>query len=57
MMKVRFSFWWLAGVALFVSSVGAGTIWSYARTMHAEIGRQVRDAVPIGFELGGSTEG
>jgi prefoldin subunit 5 len=51
-MKFRVSRLWLAAsVALLVSSVGAGAIWSYARTMHAEIGRQVRDAVPIGFEL------
>jgi chromosome segregation ATPase len=37
--------------AMLVSSIGAGTLWSYFRTVHAEIGRQVRDAVPIGFEL------
>ncbi|MCL4206101.1 MAG: hypothetical protein KJ000_26760 [Pirellulaceae bacterium] len=51
-MSFRVSRWCVAALgALLVSSVGAGTLWSYFRTVHAEIGRQVRDAVPIGFEL------
>jgi chromosome segregation ATPase len=51
-MSIRVSRWFVAALgALLVSSVGAGTLWSYFRTMHAEIGRQVRDAIPIGFEL------
>ncbi len=51
-MTFRVSKWWAATVAAaIVSSVGAGTIWSYVRTVHAEFGKQVRDAVPIGFEL------
>ncbi|MCY2995057.1 MAG: hypothetical protein NTY19_45425 [Planctomycetota bacterium] len=43
--------WLLAVGSLVVSSVGLGTVWSYVRTVHAEIGKQVRDAVPIGFEV------
>ena len=51
-MSIRVSRWCVAALGtLLVSSVGAGTLWSYFRTVHAEIGRQVRDAVPIGFEL------
>ena len=36
---------------LVVSSIGEGTIWSYVRTVQPEIGRQVRDVVPVAFEL------
>lgn len=52
-MKIKVKGLWMAAAAtaLLVSSVGAGTIWSYVRTMHAEVGKQVRDAVPIAFEL------
>ena len=51
-MSIRVSRWFVAALGtLLVSSVGAGTLWSYFRTVHAEIGRQMRDAVPIGFEL------
>jgi hypothetical protein len=46
------NFWVLAVVGLIVvSSVGFGTVWSYCRTAHQEIGRQIRDTVPISFEL------
>lgn len=43
--------WWVAAVSLVVSSVGVGTVRSYFRTVQAEIGKQLRDAVPIAFEL------
>lgn len=43
--------WWLGLVMMAVSSVGVGTLRSYWRTAQAEIGKQMRDAVPIAFEL------
>ncbi|MDC0176263.1 hypothetical protein OAJ60_04955 [Planctomycetaceae bacterium] len=33
------------------SSVGAGTVLSYVRTAHSQIGETIRDTVPITFEL------
>ena len=48
----KFNKWWgLAVVAVVVWSVGVGTLGSYFRTVRAEIGKHVRDAVPIAFEL------
>lgn len=47
----KINVWWVVAMGVLVSSVGLGTIRSYFRTAHAEIGRQVRDAVPIAFEL------
>ena len=43
--------WFLAGVAVVVSSVGVGTAWSYVRTAHHAVRERVRDAVPVAFEL------
>ncbi|MBI2479205.1 MAG: hypothetical protein HYV60_11400 [Planctomycetia bacterium] len=43
--------WLMAAISLVVSSVGLGSIRSYFRTARAEIGKQIRDAVPIAFEL------
>jgi chaperonin cofactor prefoldin len=51
-MTIRLKKWWLVSVVvLAVPTVSVGTIWSYVRTVQTEIGKQVRDAVPIGFEL------
>jgi myosin heavy subunit len=36
---------------MLASSVGFGTVWSYVRTAHQEVGRKLRDTVPIAFEL------
>lgn len=41
----------VVGILTVVSSVGFGTVWSYVRTGHAELGRRIRDAVPIAFDL------
>lgn len=41
----------VAIAGLVVSTVGFGTVRSYFATAKAEIGKQMRDAVPIGFEL------
>ena len=41
----------VASVLLVVMTIGAGTVRSYFRTAQAEFGRQVRDSVPITFEL------
>ena len=43
--------WIGAAVAVVVTSIGAGTVWSYIRTAHAELGQKIRDTVPITFEL------
>jgi chromosome segregation ATPase len=44
--------WWLvAGTGVVASTIGLGTVRSYFATAQAEIGKQMRDAVPIGFEL------
>ena len=52
MFVIKFKkWWWLAALSLVVSSVGLGTVRSYFRTARAEIGKQIRDAVPIAFEL------
>jgi hypothetical protein len=40
-----------AAILTVVSSVGVGTVWSYMKTAHAQLGANIRDAVPIAFEL------
>jgi hypothetical protein len=34
-----------------ISCVGVGTAWSYMRTASSELGREIRNATPIAFEL------
>jgi hypothetical protein len=53
MMQVTFSksMTWLVGTALLVSTVGAGTVWSFVRTAQHAVRESVRDAVPLTFEL------
>jgi prefoldin subunit 5 len=51
MLGKRNRLWVAAGAMAVATSVGLGTVWSYVRTGHAELGRQIRDAVPIAFEL------
>ena len=41
----------LLGAVVLVTSVGFGTVWSYIRTAHTQLGETVRDTVPISFEL------
>ncbi len=41
----------LGAVALVVSSLGVATTWSYLKTAWSEVGRQIRDATPISFDL------
>lgn len=41
----------IVATVLVVSTVGVRAVWSYVRTAHGELGRAVRDAVPIAFEL------
>jgi len=43
--------WIVMVTGLLVSSVGVGTVWSYLRTAHSELGEKIRDTVPIAFEL------
>ena len=43
--------WLVAAGLVLVTSVGVGTVWSYLRTAHAELGKAIRDTVPISFEL------
>jgi chromosome segregation ATPase len=44
--------WMVVGLGVVVaSSVGAGTVLSYVRTAHSQIGETIRDTVPITFEL------
>ena len=42
---------WLAGTSLLISTVGAGTLWSFIRTAQHSVRERVRDAVPVTFEL------
>ncbi len=42
---------WLVGTALLVSTVGAGTVWSFFRTAEHAVREHVRDAIPVTFEL------
>jgi len=43
---------WLVAAGVFlVTSMGVGTVWSYFRTAHCELGKAIRDIVPISFEL------
>lgn len=42
---------WLVGTALLVSTVGAGTVWSFFRTAEHAVRERVRDAIPVTFEL------
>ena len=42
---------WLAGTSLLISTVGAGTLWSFVRTAQHSVRESVRDAVPVTFEL------
>ncbi len=42
---------WLAGTLLLISTVGAGTLWSFVRTAQHAVRESVRDAVPVTFEL------
>ena len=53
MMQVTFSkpITWAIGTALLVSTLGAGTVWSFVRTAQHAVGESVRDAVPVTFEL------
>jgi len=41
----------LVVAGMVVSSVGVGTVWSYLRAAHGALGKSLRDAVPIEFEL------
>jgi len=45
--------WWIAWAigGVVVSSLGVATTWSYLRTLHSQVGRSLRDAVPVSFEL------
>ncbi len=44
--------WWIGAIAVFViSSLGAATTWSYIKTAWRGVGRTIRDATPISFEL------
>jgi len=43
--------WMVVAAAVVVTSVGTGTVWSYLRTAHTQLGQSLRDAVPIAFEL------
>ncbi|HND53104.1 MAG TPA: hypothetical protein PLV92_11925 [Pirellulaceae bacterium] len=53
MLTLRINRVWaaVAGGAVLVSMVGLGTVRSYFSTAKAELTKQMRDAVPIGFEL------
>ncbi len=53
MMQITFSkpVTLLVGTVLLVSTVRAGTIWSFVRTAQHAVGETVRDAVPVTFEL------
>ena len=53
MMQVTFSkpVTWVVAATLMVSTVGAGTVWSFVRTAQHAVGESVRDAVPLTFEL------
>ncbi len=52
-MLARMTRWWITGgiAALLVTSLGAATAWSYLKTLHGQVGRSIRDAVPVSFEL------
>jgi chromosome segregation ATPase len=43
--------WMAVAAAVAATSVGTGTVWSYLRTAHSQLGQSLRDAVPIAFEL------
>lgn len=53
MMPITFSkpVTWFVAAGLMVSTVGAGTVWSFVRTAQHAVGESVRDAVPVTFEL------
>lgn len=51
MRKLGQRVWMIAGAVVLVSSLGVGTVWSYLRTAHMELGKSLRDVVPIAFEL------
>ncbi len=52
-MLARTARWWIAAgiVALVVSSLGVATSWSYLKTAWRGVGRSIRDATPISFDL------
>jgi chromosome segregation ATPase len=43
--------WLVAAGVVLITSLGLGTVWSYIRTAHNELGKTIRDTVPISFEL------
>ncbi|GIW93021.1 MAG: hypothetical protein KatS3mg110_1062 [Pirellulaceae bacterium] len=52
-MFVKLNRWWIVTVlgALVASSLGVATSWSYVKTAWRGVGKSIRDATPIGFEL------
>ena len=51
-MKLTKKSWGIAAaITLVVSSVGLGTTLSYIRTAHSQVGKAIRDATPLTFEL------
>ena len=51
--------WWAIGLGVVVATIGVGTTVSYLKTIRRQVGEEIRDLVPIKFEidrLAGMTE-